>query len=238
VFATTLAGVGLLATGRRRALGLGLALTGLGILFLAALPAVADGLRLGLEAEALDTSRPDVVYDAVVLLGGVVSPEGAAPDQPAWNDNVERLTVTRDLLAAGRARAVIVSGGSYGIPGLPTEAEYLRRQLVAWGVAPERVVLEDRALNTRENAVFTGAIVKARGWRSLLVVTSAFHVPRARGCFVAAGLEADYLPVDYRMRDPGRDSHWLPRASNFAETAAVVRERFGYLVYRVMGYAK
>jgi uncharacterized SAM-binding protein YcdF (DUF218 family) len=133
---------------------------------------------------------------------------------------------------------VIVSGGSYGIPGLPTEAEYLRRQLVAWGIAPERVLLEDRALNTRENAVFTGVIVKARALKELLVVTSAFHLPRARGCFQAAGLEADYLPVDYRMRDPARDPHWLPRASVLGETSAVIRERFGYLVYRAMGYAK
>jgi uncharacterized SAM-binding protein YcdF (DUF218 family) len=238
VFAPALAGVVLLARGKRRGLGLGLALGGLTVLFVAGLPWVGDHLRLGLEQEAVDTSRPDVTYDAVVLLGGAVSPEGASADQANWNDSVERLMVTRDLLASGRARAAIVSGGSYGIPGLPTEAEYLKRQLVAWGIAEDRVVLEDRALNTRENAVFSGALARARGFQRLLVVTSAFHVPRAQGCFRAAGVEADFLPVDYRMRDPGRNPHWLPRASVLGDTAAVVRERFGFLVYRVMGYAR
>ena len=71
-----------------------------------------------------------------------------------------------------------------------------------------------------------------------VLVTSAFHVPRAQGCFRAAEVEADFLPVDYRMRDPARNPHWLPRASVLADTAAVVRERFGFLVYRVMGYAR
>ena len=234
----TLAGVVLLARQRRRRLGLGLALGGLLVLFLAALPWVGDHLRLGLEQEAVDSSRPEVRYDAIVLLGGVIGPEGASPDQPNWNDSIERLTVTRDLLVAGRAGSVIVSGGSYGIPGLPTEAEYLKRQLVAWGIAEDRVVLEDRALNTRENAVFSGALARARGFQRLLVVTSAFHVPRAQGCFRAAGVEADFLPVDYRMRDPARNPHWLPRSSVLADTSAVLRERFGLLVYRVMGYAK
>jgi uncharacterized SAM-binding protein YcdF (DUF218 family) len=228
----------LAARGRRRRLGLALVAAGLTVLFLGSLPWVGDHLRQGLEARAVDTSRPDAVYDALVVLGGLVGPEGSTAEAPDWNDSIERLIVARDLLAAGRARVVIVSGGPYGVEGLPTEAEYLRRRLLAWGVEPERIVLEDRSLNTRENALYTGALARERGYRTLLVVTSAFHLPRARGCFEAAGVEADYLPVDYRMRDPARDVHWLPRAAVFHETAAVVRERFGYLVYRVLGYAR
>lgn len=82
--------------------------------------------------------------------------------------------------------------------GLPTEAEFLASQLVEWGV-PREQMIEDQALNTRQNALFTQAIVEQQGLSSLLVVTSAFHLPRAMGCFRAVGLQVDGLPVDYRV---------------------------------------
>jgi uncharacterized SAM-binding protein YcdF (DUF218 family) len=231
-------GVLLLARGKRRRLALGLCAWGFVVLLLACLPAVADRLEAGLEAEAPNTMQSDVTYDVVVLLGGVVNPSGSLPGAPALNDNVERLTVTRTLLATDRARVAILSGGEYGVAGLPTEAEYLAQQLVEWGVPRERLILEDKAKNTRENAVFVKALVEQKGFKSVLVVTSAFHMPRAAGCFRAAGLQADFLPVDYRMLDPSRDSHVLPRGDYLHTTSAVVRERVGALVYWVLGYAK
>lgn len=238
VLAPMLVGLWLLARDRRRRLALGLCLTGLGVLVVASLPVVGDRLWASLEAEVPSSAKRDVTYDAIVLLGGLVSPLGSTFDAPAWNDNVERLLATRELLAAGRAKAVIVSGGRYGIPGLPTEAEYLAAELRAQGIAADRIILEDEALNTRENATLTKAIVEERGFKRLLVVTSAFHMRRAKGCFEAAGLEADYLPVDYRMRDPRLDPHLLPRTEYLVDTSRVVRERVGYWVYRLMGYAK
>lgn len=237
-FGLMLAGVALLVRGTRRRLGIVLAHAGLGVLLVFSTPAVANRLWRSLEAGAVDTARPDVTYDAVVLLGGVGNPFGAMPDEPAWNDNVERLTKTYELLSTGRARVAIVSGGSYGVDGLPTEAAYLARQLEAWGIAKDRVLLEDQARNTRENATFTKALLEAKGLSKVLIVTSAFHLPRAAGCFRAAGVEFDALAVDYRMREPSRDPHWLPRGEYLADSSRALREWLGRLVYRVMGYSR
>jgi uncharacterized SAM-binding protein YcdF (DUF218 family) len=234
----TLAGVALLARGARRRLGLGLALSGVGVLGAFASPAVANRLWRSLEAGAEDTLRAGVTYDAVVLLGGVGDPLGATAEEPAWNGNVERLTKTYELLATGRARVAVVSGGSYGVDGLPTEAELLARQLRAWGIASERILLEDRALNTRENATFTRALLEAKGLSTVLIVTSAFHLPRAAGCFRAAGVTCDALAVDYRLRSLSRDTHVLPRAEYLADSAKALREWLGRLVYAVMGYSR
>lgn len=200
------------------------------------LPAVGNRLWHGLEADALDTSRPGVTYDAVVLLGGAVTAAGATADQVAWGDNVDRLTVTYELLRTGRARFAIVSGGHFS-DALPTEAEYLSRQLLAWGIEPERVIVEPTALNTRENASASKAIIDARGFRQVLVVTSAFHMTRALACFRAVGLEPDALPVDYRMRDPAT-SAWLPRTRFLHESTEALREYSGRFVYRLTGRAK
>jgi uncharacterized SAM-binding protein YcdF (DUF218 family) len=234
----TAAGAALLGRGARRRLGLALASAGLGTLFVFSLPAVANRLWHALEAGEADTWQPEATYDAVVLLGGAVSPFGSTPDVVAWNDNVERLLVVHQLLVSGQARMAIVSGGSLGTDALPTEAEYLARQLETWGIAKERVVVENLARNTRENALFTRALLEARGLKKVLLVTSAYHMQRGAGCFRAAGVAVDTLKVDYRMREPSRDGHLLPRSEYLADSARALREYLGRLVYWVLGYSR
>ncbi len=232
-----LVGVVLLARARRRRLALTLVSGGLGVLILATLPAVSNGLWASLEAGAVSTMQPGVTYDAVVLLGGAVTPQGSLPESPAWNDNIERLLEVRELLLGGRARVAIVSGGRLG-GGLRTEAEYLGEALLALGVPKDQVIIEPRANNTRENATESKKLLDALGAKKVLLVTSAFHVPRAVGCFRAAGVEADMLPVDYRMRAPELDTHHAPRGEYLSQTARALREWLGRAVYRVLGYTK
>jgi uncharacterized SAM-binding protein YcdF (DUF218 family) len=222
--------------GRRRT-GAALLSAGMSVFLTLSLPAVSNRLWHEMESDAVSTMRPDVTYDVVVLLGGTVAAFGATPDTVSWGDNVERLTVTFDLLRTGKARHVIVSGGTLR-DGLPTEADYLARQLEAWGIEKERILIEPEARNTVENAEKSKALIDARGFKTVLMVTSAFHLPRAQGCFRAVGLEPDVLPVDFRMRAPEADGHWLPRAGYFGDSAQALRELFGRLTYRLTGKAK
>lgn len=222
---------------RRRVFGaLGIAV----LLVFSAFP-FSNALLRALERSAPSTYRADVVYDAVVLLGGVndeiVSTEHHAP---AYNDNVERLLATYDLLREGKARFAVVSGGGVGAPFEDAEdGRYLTRQLATWGIAPERLVVEPRARNTRENAVFSKEIADQREWTRVLVITSAFHMRRASECFEAVGMKADFLPVDFRAREaPFGTFDLLPRASALEMGTAVVREWLGRYIYRFQGYAK
>jgi uncharacterized SAM-binding protein YcdF (DUF218 family) len=235
--APLLLGLRLAVSDARRRLGLTLATVGVCVLALFSTPLVANRLWASLEAGAENTSRADVTYDAVVLLGGVVSPAGSLRESPAWNDNVERLLETHRLVTTGRAKVAIVSGGSLG-NGLDTEAGYLAAELVRLGVPKEAVIVEDKANNTRENATESRKILEQLGAKQVLLVTSAFHMPRSVGCFRAAGVVADTLPVDYRMRHFDADQHWLPRAEYLGQSARALREWLGRLVYRVMGYTK
>jgi uncharacterized SAM-binding protein YcdF (DUF218 family) len=218
---------------RRRAFGV----AALAVLFVFSSPAVGEALWRSLEEAAVRTYRPDVTYDAVVLLGGV-------GDEDVWrhrgeralNDNVERLTATSRLLHEGRAHVAILSGGP---PGPFDEARELASYLREWNVPEEQIVLEEQARNTRENAVYAAEIVRARGYRRVLVVTSAFHVPRAADCFRAVGLDVDFLPVDYRAGPPRAAlADLLPRARAFETSSAALREILGRLVYRLRGYGK
>lgn len=226
--------------GRRRRRLYGAA--GLAVLLLASSPPIANALLWRLEHSAPSTYRADVTYDAVILLGGVVDEQAtAASGQPSYNDNVERLIMTHRLLRDGNARIAIVSGAAsseefaaYG------ESAVLARQLEDWGIAKERIISEDKARNTRENAVYTKEIARARGLSRVLVVTSAFHMPRAAECFAAVDMKVDTLGVDYRADPPAYLGlgKFLPRAHSLGITAMVVREIFGRVVYRVQGYGR
>jgi uncharacterized SAM-binding protein YcdF (DUF218 family) len=133
---------------------------------------------------------------------------------------------------------VLVSGGlAFPQPGDVSEADRLAAKLAQWGVPPDRIAVERSSRNTRENAIESAKLAAARGWHSLLLVTSAYHAPRALGCFRAVGLEPDVLPVDRRAGD-GRGRGWLPHADALLKTTDAIRELAGRLAYRVAGYAR
>jgi uncharacterized SAM-binding protein YcdF (DUF218 family) len=245
VFLTPLAwSVGLLVYGisgrvpswKRRASAVG----GVAVLVFFSLEPVANELWRTLETSATRTFRPEVTYDAVILLGGLVEDRAQATSgQRSFNDNNERLLETYDLLRKGTARFAIISGG----PADSTRTEVVEGraiadQLVAWGIDKDRVIAEDRARNTYENAVYSDAIVQARRFHSLLLVTSAFHMTRAIGCFHAVGLEVDTLPVDFRSYASPYRGELVPRAKYLQESSEAIREWFGRLIYRARGYAK
>lgn len=203
---------------------------------------VANGLWRTLESDAGPPPPPEARWEAVVLLGGVVDPAAdpsvVAANGASYNDNVERLLRTFELLQSGRAKIAIVSG-SMGDRDPDSEAHRLGRQLEAWGIARDRIVLEPRAMNTRENALFSAEILKERGIGRFVIVTSAFHMERSRECFAAVGLQPDTYPVDVRTHPFAVTfASFAPRASAFEVSSAALREGFGRWVYRARGYAK
>ncbi|MCP3098756.1 YdcF family protein [Myxococcus sp. K15C18031901] len=223
----------------RPAVSRALSVAGLGVLYAFSSEGVATALTRAVEAGARDTSRPDVTYDAVIVLGGALDPSATErTGQPEYNAAVERVLRGFELLREDRARQVLLSGGSLDpSPEAVVEADVLSRQLQAWGIPAERIVTEGRSRNTRENAVESARIVQERGWRTLLLVTSAAHMPRAAGCFAAVGLHPDTLPVDARTPSEraGRSS-WLPRAGFLNQSTDALRELAGRAVYRLRGW--
>lgn len=192
-----------------------------------------------LERRAQDTFRPEPPYDVVVVLGGMV--DGAATQrsgQLELNDAVDRISRAAVLVRTGQARQVLISGGlAFPLPGEIPEAELLAGWLRDQGIPADRIVVETRSRNTRENAVESAAVVAAHGWKRVLLVTSAWHAPRALGCFRAVGLTPDLLGVDHRAGKPVR-LLWLPRAEALSRSTDALRELLGNLVYWLMGYTR
>jgi uncharacterized SAM-binding protein YcdF (DUF218 family) len=223
--------------GRRRRVAVAFTLAALAALLVFSASKVSNALLHLVERSAVRTDRPEVTYDAVVVLGGAFDPGPTrATGELALTDAAERLTRGYEVMRSGHARNVILTSGlGASSPGELTESEWYARTLVAWGIPAERIALERVSRNTRENATETARIVRERGWRSVLLVTSAAHMERALGCFRRVGLTPDALPVDYRSGD-GRGETWLPRSRALEDSTRAIHELVGRVVYRAAGW--
>jgi len=221
---------------RRRPVAPWLAGAAVVVLYVFSIEPVANGLSRLAEAPAHRTFRPDAVYDAAIVLGGGIDPASSAfTREIELNAAGDRIVAGYDLLLSGRARQVLLSGGGSD-PSEPVEADWAAALYRHLGIPSDRIVLERESRNTRENAVESARIVRERGWRSLLLVTSAAHAPRALACFRAVGLSPDLLPVD--VRGSAHPGSLLPRARSLDQSTDVLRELAGRLVYRAAGYTR
>jgi len=127
--------------------------------------------------------------DAVLVLGAATAAPGVPG--PALRRRLEHGV---GVFRARKAAFLLVSGGIVGPP--PAEAHLMREMAMARGIEAERIVVEDQARSTFENAVYAGRIIRERGWGRVVVVTDAFHLPRALFVCRRLGLpvEGDGVP--------------------------------------------
>lgn len=140
--------------------------------------------------------------DAVVMLGGMIDANSLRGGRPEFGGAVDRLTASLEIVFRKKADVVLISGGSgLMLQGGLREGDVLRNYLAAQGFPAEKILSEAVSRNTRENAVESGKIISARRLQKIVLVTSAFHMPRAVACFRKAGIEVIPYPVDYRAAE-------------------------------------
>ena len=222
---------GLLWAMLRRGLAWGAAALGAIWLAVWSLPVVSHALAAHLESRyAYVTPATASTAEAIVLLGGGVLPATVDHPRPAPRNASDRVWHVARLFKAGRAPIVVVSGGGSREIFTTTEASAMRELLLELGLPAGAVLLEDRSRNTRENAAYTAELLRARGMRRILLVTSAWHMARAEPLFVAQGLEVIPAPADFLARDLSRRpwwQRWLPDAEALEMSARLIKEWVG-----------
>jgi uncharacterized SAM-binding protein YcdF (DUF218 family) len=174
----------------------------------------------------------------IVVLGGALSPDVShARNTVALNEAAERLTAVAELARRYPDARIIFSGGSGSVifEERP-EAEFALRLLESLGVARGRVVAEDKSRNTVENARFSRELAQPKPGERWLLVTSAYHLPRAIGIFRKAGFPVDAYPVDWRTRGPGDALRPFPTmGEGLRRTDTAMREWIGLVAYWLGG---
>jgi uncharacterized SAM-binding protein YcdF (DUF218 family) len=127
--------------------------------------------------------------DAIVVLGCRIAPSGS-PAPPA----ARRAATAATAFLGGAAPWIVVSGGRRW--GSHIEARAMARAILGAGVPASAVIEELCSLSTRENAVFSAAVLRRLGARRAAIVTCPWHMARALASFRAAGVDAIPLPTE------------------------------------------
>ena len=218
----------------RKRLRLGLVNLTVGLLLWALSTApLANRLMQGLEADVPMPTNP--AGDVIIVLGGgiidhVPDLTGTAAPSPRSMGRV----VAAVRLYQRLGLPIIVSGGRGDEDGALAEAPVARRFLQDLGVPGGLIIEEDRARDTLENARLSAVICRRHGFTRPIVVTSAYHLKRARLAFDAVGMPVSLFPAYFASSaDPPvtwRD--WLPQASALYTAASALHEYLGLIYYR------
>ena len=177
-------------------------------------------------------------YQGIVVLGGALSsPElWQAHHQVGLNDQAERMTEAVALMRRHPHLRLLFTGGNAKISGEgASEAERAKVLLDALGVDPSRVLYESGSRNTFENALLSASLPGVDKTRPWVLLTSAFHLPRAMGVFEHAGWNVTAWPVDYRTT--AHDSWFDFSLHNGPSTwQLALHEWLGYAAYRLPGW--
>lgn len=185
--------------------------------------------------------------EAIVVLGGATRAADAPRIMPDINENGDRLLYAAKLYQEQKAPLVILAGGRiewYGA-GQP-EAVDMKQLLQLMGVPAEAIILEPNSLNTYQNAVNVKEILQKRNIEKILLVTSAFHMPRSLLIFQRQNINAIPAPTDFLLSQRELEAvnsssqsailSLLPEAQNLEKTTKILKEYVGMVVYRLRGW--
>jgi uncharacterized SAM-binding protein YcdF (DUF218 family) len=225
--------------GRRPRLGRALSATALLALLLSSWTSGPEALLRELESRYIRPPEQALQHFAgIVVLGGALSsPElWAAHPQVGLNDQAERMTEAVALMRSHPNLRLLFTGGNAKITGEGvSEAQRAKVFFDAMGVDPSRVSYESASRNSYENALLTASIPGVDKTQPWLLLTSAFHLPRAMGVFTHAGWNVTPWPVDYRTT--AHDS-WFDFSLHYGPALwqLALHEWLGYAAYRVAGW--
>ena len=248
-----LQGAGLTAGARQASKRWGLALggSGLGLIWLFAMPITSRELIWGLEERAAAlTPTPIPLADAVVVLGGGLRPALAPRQGVEVAEGGDRLLTGVRLLRQNKAPLLITSGAQISFTAgdpAPAEAVSARALAIELGLPADRILINPHSRTTAEEARDIGALGRRLGWKRVLLVTSAFHMPRSLATFrQRSGLRVIPVACDYQLPTralfgrPTPGSVFLglmPDAQALSLSSVALKEHLGLAIYRLKGWS-
>ena len=180
-------------------------------------------------------------YDAIVVLsGGILEPGTLRPTMDLSSYSKNRTTCGVDLYQEGYAPKLVFTGGTGHVFGdASKDATEMKRWAERLGVSSDAILTEHHSRTTYENATETRRLL---GPVSILLVTSASHLPRAMALFTKQGFRVTPVPCDFLMRNRPEDSFGqldifdlLPNVHAIEQTTGAVTELTGMVVYWMTG---
>lgn len=178
-------------------------------------------------------------YTWGIVLTGVTNNDRQPDDRVYFHHGADRVTHTIQLYKLGIIKKILISGGvGRVITEGRAEADELMKVMVMAGIPSTDIVVENESRNTYENARNTKALLAGEDPSNCLLITSAFHMRRARACFKKAAFETDTFSADFyshpRYFTP--DALIIPNAESINIWKKLFKEWTGIAAYWVSGY--
>jgi uncharacterized SAM-binding protein YcdF (DUF218 family) len=170
--------------------------------------------------------------DAIVVLSGMVRTINAKQGlHYEWTDASDRIFAGIELLKKGKSPKLVLTQGklpwSLGEP----EGSFLKKVAINQGVDAEKIILTGKVENTEQEAFQTARLL-VKSNPTIILVTSAFHMPRAKQVFEAAGLNVEPFAVDFRQETRELTViDFIPTAEALKDTSFFLREMVGRVFY-------
>lgn len=172
--------------------------------------------------------------DVIVMLGG-----GATLDTPNLNFNghlsgfaANRLITSVELYKKLNV-PIIISGGKV-LKSTGTESEISKNILISMGIPENKIIIENKSINTTENAKYTKEILDSHNFKNPILITSAFHMPRAVIQFNKFNINVLPFPTDYQTNIHGTLEYndFIPSSDSLLKLSLSVKEFIGILASR------
>lgn len=185
--------------------------------------------------------------DAIVVLGGSSKSVAYPRVLPDLNEHGDRIIYAAQLYQEEKAPVILLSGGRikwYGDE--ESEAQDMAKILELMGIPSSAILQEGDSVNTHENAIFTQKILEEQGINKILLVTSAFHMPRSLKIFQHLGIDAIPAPTDFYISQQelqeidhsvqSKILSFMPSTHNLDHTTMVIKEYIGTIIYWLRGW--
>ena len=205
------------------------------ILIICSLPIFSNKLISYLENEYIlsDASSAETA-DAIVILSGMVKTiNGKNGFSYEWGEASDRIFAGIELIKKNKAPIIILTGGKLPWSVGKPEGEYLRDVAIKYGVPNKNILLTENVENTDQEAKAVAELLNKVSPK-IILVTSAFHMPRAQKVFEAAGINIEPFAVDFlSVADKHTMMNFIPSAKAFDQTSFFIRELIGRLYYNL-----
>lgn len=186
---------------------------------------------------AKPTSDPIDLSCMIVLGGAIETQVVTSRGGVEFNQAADRFIEAARLALRYPQSRILVSGGDGSFSGVyEGEAQASERFFTSLGIQADRLVKENSSRTTYENTTNTAALLKSEGLHDCLLVTSAFHMPRAVALFAKAGIAVTAWPVDYRTSGKvGAGFDFSQPALNAQLSSTAAREWMAIVGYYMAG---
>ena len=181
-------------------------------------------------------------HDVGVVLTGITNRYKMPNDRVYMEKGADRILHAIQLYKLGLIKKIIISGGSGKLIDNSDdlkEADELKKVLLLSEIPDDDIVIENRSRNTYESAVNTCNLISMQYKnQSILLITSAFHIPRASACFSKQNCNITSFGTDYYSHDKGynMDDFIVPKSSAIKNWEVMFREVIGITMYWISGY--